>query len=131
MDTSVFTAGRKPDVRSLHSVAPAPGPSVAQPATCFKIQTHTNSKFSKEGLGTARVIGQVDCKFVACTLPGDSTGQREPVLVLTDQHAADERVRVERFLKELCHGAVQGGAESAVLDAEGVVLTRDEATLLQ
>jgi len=54
------------------------------------------------------------------------------VLVLIDQHAADERVRVERFLKELCEGALQGAAESAALDAKkGVVLTRDEATLLE
>ena len=130
-------------MRSLVSVAPAPGPSVAQPDSstetqrqqeqrALKSQTHTNSKFSKEGLGAARIIGQVDCKFVACTLPGDSTGEGEPVLVLIDQHAADERVRVERFLKELCNGAVQGGAESAMLDAkEGVVLTKDEAKLLQ
>jgi len=54
------------------------------------------------------------------------------VLVLIDQHAADERVRVERFLKELCNGAVQGGAESTALDPKkGVILTRDEATFLQ
>lgn len=130
-------------MRSLDSIVSAPGLSVAQPdssmETCrqqerraSKSQTHTSSKFSKEGLGNARVIGQVDCKFVACSLSSDSTDEGEPVLVLIDQHAADERVRVERFLMELCNGAVQGGAESAALDAKkGVVLTRDEATLLQ
>lgn len=40
-------------------------------------------------------MGQVDCKFIACMLEGST-------LILIDQHAADERVRVERFLKELC-----------------------------
>jgi DNA mismatch repair protein MLH3 len=106
IDASVFTAGRKPDVWSIDSVAPAPGPSVTQPDSstetrrqqerrALKSQTHTTRRFSKEELGNARIIGQVDCKFVACTLPGDSTDEGEPVLVLIDQHAADERVRVE------------------------------------
>lgn len=143
VDTSVFTAERKPDVWSIDSIAPVPGPSVTQPDSStgtrrqqeqrvLKSQTHTTGRFNKEELGNARVIGQFDCRFVACSLPGDSRDGGEPVLVLIDQHAADERVRVERFLKELCNGAVQGGAESVALDAKkGVVLTRDEATLLE
>lgn len=126
----------------IDSIAPLPGRSVTQSdfsetrkkqeQRTLKGQTHTTSRFSKDELGNARIIGQVDCKFVACSLPSDSTNEREPVLVLIDQHAADERVRVEKFLKELCKGALQGGAESATLDAKkGVVLTRDEATLLE
>lgn len=143
MDASVFTARRKSDMRSIDSIVSAPGLLVTQPDSstetrrqqeqrASKRQTHTTSKFNKEELGNARVIGQVDCKFVACSLPNDSTDEGEPVLVLIDQHAADERVRVERFLTELCNGAVRGGAESTVLDAKkGVILTKDEATLLQ
>lgn len=59
----------------------------------------------------ARVVGQVDRKFIACVV--ESSGRRPSeageedkvktsTLILIDQHAADERVRVERFLKELC-----------------------------
>lgn len=143
IDASVFTAGRMPDMRSIDSIVSVPGLSGAQPDSsaetrrqqeqrASKSQTHTTSKFCKEELGSARVIGQVDGKFVACSLPSDSRDEGEPVLVLIDQHAADERVRVERFLMELCNGAIQGGAESTVLDAlKGVVLTKDEATLSQ
>ena len=128
---------------SLDSIAPVPGVSVTrhdsstetrrrQEQRALKSQTHTTGRFSKEELCNARIIGQVDCKFVACSLPGDSTNEGESVLVLIDQHAADERVRVERFLKELCKGALQGGVDGAALDAKkGVVLTRDEATLLE
>ncbi|RPD66940.1 hypothetical protein L226DRAFT_529339 [Lentinus tigrinus ALCF2SS1-7] len=72
------------------------------------------ARFSREDLRTARVLGQVDRKFVACIMQpsrylssGDGVG--EPgiagrVLVLIDQHAADERIRVERFLKDICEG---------------------------
>lgn len=61
----------------------------------------------------------MDRKFVACLIRGkgalpagdllegeenkDSTSD-DSSLVLIDQHAADERIRVERYLKELCQG---------------------------
>jgi DNA mismatch repair protein MLH3 len=67
------------------------------------ISSHT---FSKSDLLHAQVISQVDRKFIAC-LMNDQTDECDPrgmALVLIDQHAADERVRVERFLKELCQG---------------------------
>ena len=53
------------------------------------------------------MLGQVDRKFVACVLPASGSEQvgsaditeecDTGVLVLIDQHAADERIRVERF----------------------------------
>jgi DNA mismatch repair protein MLH3 len=66
----------------------------------------------------ATIVGQVDLKFIACLIPtrdyryeqADSTLRNEtalpgaPTLVLIDQHAADERIRVEAFLEELCLG---------------------------
>lgn len=71
-------------------------------------------------------MGQVDCKFIACLIshpqnsPLDSkkstsandanlkaSEYQDEVLVLVDQHAADERVRVERLLKELCGAFIQ------------------------
>ncbi len=60
------------------------------------------------------VIEQVDRKFIACRIakqiphsledPSCLPSLSEGILVLVDQHAADERIRVERFLKELCMG---------------------------
>jgi len=76
-------------------------------------------RFVKSDLEQAKIIGQVDRKFVAClirskeTLPaGDllegeknkGSTSDDSSLVLIDQHAADERIRVERYLKELCQG---------------------------
>ncbi|RUS26962.1 hypothetical protein BC938DRAFT_483883 [Jimgerdemannia flammicorona] len=63
-------------------------------------------RISKEGLKHTRVIAQVDCKFIVARIPapraGDGKGDEDTqdVLVLIDQHAADERVRVEMLMKE-------------------------------
>ena len=46
------------------------------------------------------MLAQVDRKFVLLAL-GEGSGS---TLALLDQHAASERVRVERFLGELCKG---------------------------
>ena len=69
------------------------------------------SRFTRTDLRNARVVGQVDRKFIACVI--DSISQRDEddeaegahaardmSLVLIDQHAADERVRVELFMDE-------------------------------
>ncbi|KAG5654598.1 hypothetical protein H0H81_011573 [Sphagnurus paluster] len=75
------------------------------------VDTHQH-RFVKEDIRRAKVISQVDRKFIACLMEEQSNTQPQlsrpknagPSLVLIDQHAADERVRVERFLKDLCLG---------------------------
>lgn len=56
-------------------------------------------KIDRVDLKQVQVVGQVDGKFIACVSPNGT-------LILVDQHAADERIRVERFLKELDDGAI-------------------------
>uniref|UniRef100_A0A0W0GAP6 MutL C-terminal dimerisation domain-containing protein n=1 Tax=Moniliophthora roreri TaxID=221103 RepID=A0A0W0GAP6_MONRR len=66
-------------------------------------------RFTRADIKDAVVISQVDRKFVACVF-GDGGPLKDGIskngrsLVLIDQHAADERIRVELFLKELCLG---------------------------
>lgn len=84
-------------------------------------------RFSRTALRSARVMTQVDRKFVACVLDtGEDDSDVEVdtqrpgrALVLIDQHAADERIRVERFLKDLCLGFLHhryspGGSEDCI-----------------
>lgn len=69
--------------------------------------TSFSAKLSKAGLNSAEVIAQVDKKFILVKMRMDyeivSSSEDEPsVLVLIDQHAADERMRVEGLLHDLC-----------------------------
>lgn len=65
---------------------------------------------SKKALRDAHVIAQVDRKFILIRMRlyirkelRDNGGSvTEQVLVLVDQHAADERVRIEGLLSDLC-----------------------------
>ncbi|KAH8096693.1 hypothetical protein BXZ70DRAFT_895863 [Cristinia sonorae] len=71
-------------------------------------------RLKKEDLEKARVVGQVDRKFIACVLErypdgDDDENGKSSTLFLIDQHAADERVRVERFMKELCLAFLRNG----------------------
>lgn len=64
------------------------------------------TKLSKGALRRAGVISQVDKKFILVRMTGSSaefeTESRADILVLIDQHAADERVQVESLLHDLC-----------------------------
>jgi len=110
--------------------------------------TNSSSRFSRDDLKEAIVINQVDSKFIACLLPSDpATGDlgHEPgmssqasprTLVLVDQHAADERVRVEWLQREICLGYLRNdggnGVERSILDPPvPILLTRHEKSTLQ
>lgn len=60
-------------------------------------------KLWKQHLQGAEVVAQVDQKFILAKLPTSSVGgtQDGTALALIDQHAADERCRVERLFGEL------------------------------
>jgi DNA mismatch repair protein MLH3 len=83
-----------------------------QVSTLLNIGT-TVTKLNKGGLADAQVLAQVDRKFILVKIKTDQTrcqtdganGQplpEETVLVLIDQHAADERCQVEALYEELC-----------------------------
>lgn len=93
-----------------------------------------------------KVINQLDRKFILCAVDpireSDDSGQASDspgrMLVLVDQHAASERVRVEGFLKTLCHNFLslesigKISANRVELDPpRPILLSRKEASILR
>ncbi|KAG9128271.1 DNA mismatch repair protein [Ceratobasidium sp. 392] len=87
----------------------------------------TSDTFSAGDLKNAQVVAQVDTKFIACLLQ-----RPDRTLALIDQHAADERVRVEKYLKRLCFGFLRGEVDVLPMNRpKQALLTRREAEILQ
>ena len=68
-----------------------------------------NSCLAHGALKEAKVISQLDRKFLLLKIPVQSPGRSTQIdgnasslLAIVDQHAADERCKVESLLKELC-----------------------------
>ncbi|KAH6915092.1 hypothetical protein BKA70DRAFT_1368885 [Coprinopsis sp. MPI-PUGE-AT-0042] len=76
-------------------------------------------RLSRDELKEVTVINQIDRKFIACVADIETNRDLEPwtsrLLLLVDQHAADERIRVERFLQPLCF---QNEATDTLIAAE-------------
>ncbi|KAK4213617.1 hypothetical protein QBC37DRAFT_170676 [Rhypophila decipiens] len=66
--------------------------------------TTTLGRISKDALKTAEIIGQVDKKFILVKVSSpnskNSSSSERNLLVLIDQHAADERCRVEDLMRQ-------------------------------
>lgn len=115
-----------------HDVARRHDAPVTLPSSSLPM---TNVSFSTESLSNVKVLGQVDRKFIACIISSSSkqgTGT-EPILVVVDQHAADERVSLESILGELCSGFIQGnGATTDLRKAPPIVIVdREEGEILR
>ncbi len=73
-----------------------------------------SGQISKDALRHAEVVSQVDMKFILVklqssqpTVPISSHDKGSNILVLIDQHAADERIRVESLMEELCASSTE------------------------
>ncbi len=93
-----------------------------------------------------KVISQLDRKFIVCVVDATSESHgssqtsdcAKRILVLVDQHAASERVRVEGYLKTLCHHFLDAGRDGSqttfrlkLEPPRPVLLGRREASILR
>ena len=63
-----------------------------------------SGRISKVALKRARIVSQVDNKFILASVSCSSALEftESEMLVMIDQHAADERIRIESLMTELC-----------------------------
>ncbi|KJR84031.1 DNA mismatch repair protein MLH3 [Sporothrix schenckii 1099-18] len=93
--------------------------------------TSGDLKFSRARLEAATIIGQVDQKFILIRAPPE-TDDSGPLLILVDQHAADERCRVEALLQDYFEERRHEGAIATVLSRPmQFELSTDELSLLE
>jgi DNA mismatch repair protein MLH3 len=93
-----------------------------------------------------KVISQLDRKFIVCVVDATSESNESSqtsdcakrILVLVDQHAASERVRVEGYLKTLCHHFLEAGRDGSqsasrvkLEPPRPVLLSKREASILR
>ena len=87
-------------------------------------------QLTKTDIQNAMVVAQIDDKFICCAIPG-SENQPGTVLVVIDQHAADERIRLERFLQQLLREFRSGAVASTLLEVPHIVqLFKEQITFL-
>ncbi|MPC65409.1 DNA mismatch repair protein Mlh3 [Portunus trituberculatus] len=95
-------------------------------------------RFSQEMLHSCKVLGQLDEKFIACSLtyqnPEGPPGPASQIVVLFDQHAVHERVRLETIIQENCEKLDSGEtvlSKTAVIPPLELELPEDEVRLMQ
>ena len=113
MERSIFFANPCPhsgDIEEGGCMGEGSGGITAMDSWDRNTLVHGTMKISRASLEAARVIGQVDQKFILLRAPvfreqQDNSGvneapEEESLLILVDQHAADERYRVEALLQD-------------------------------
>ena len=77
-------------------------------------------QLSKELLQDIAVIGQVDYKFIACKVSTKTKSSEKNYLLLVDQHAAHERIRLENLQNEFLQD-LHGSADKKAIGSKKLV----------
>ncbi|ODQ66789.1 hypothetical protein NADFUDRAFT_82502 [Nadsonia fulvescens var. elongata DSM 6958] len=94
-------------------------------------------KIAREDLKNHEIIAQVGEKFILDKIYVGESGKRKPLLLLIDQHAADERIRVERYISDFLTNrfledeCVKPNAKFKLSTPAKIEVTIKEAALIQ
>lgn len=81
-----------------------------------------NFHFQRSQLKDAEVINQIDKKFILLKLP-PCQKISYPMLIIVDQHASDERIKLENYLKEFLHEILNDTLKTELI--QGCVMEMD------
>ncbi|KAI8804986.1 hypothetical protein BJ742DRAFT_822245 [Cladochytrium replicatum] len=139
-DNPVFKAAP----RNVHAAKPstsgAASSRLVYNSSAFQGFAETPQCITKDDLRTFEVIGQVDRQFIACKYSAShtSTNSNNTAIVLVDQHAADERIRLEELLANFLNANSESAVETVILKppmrfpisaSEAVVFERQSAVM--
>ncbi|KAL5363925.1 hypothetical protein BJX96DRAFT_156448 [Aspergillus floccosus] len=133
-ENTVFSRAEQPiSVFDSGQTSPADGRSDISSGDLCGFEDFGLSKFRgklrRQDLDTAEVIAQIDQKFILARLRPSSSS--EFVLVLIDQHAADERCRVERLFGEFFADDRSGLVQTITVDPIELEVAKNEASLFE
>ncbi|KIW05351.1 uncharacterized protein PV09_03867 [Verruconis gallopava] len=115
----VFRPREQPIVRASFDATHSHG-AIEIDSAFEEVSRLNGHKISRAALKDAEILAQVDEKFILVKL--NELDEERSLLVAIDQHAADERVKIEQLLQDLCsppdgldrHFSSQQGLRSAV-----------------
>lgn len=96
-------------------------------------------RFTKDMIHSMQVLQQVDNKFIAClmsTKTEENAGEGGNLLVLVDQHAAHERIRLEQLISDSYEKQPRGSNRKKLLSSTispplEITVTEEQRRLLQ
>ncbi|CCE62774.1 hypothetical protein TPHA_0D01330 [Tetrapisispora phaffii CBS 4417] len=92
--------------------------------------TSLNQKFQldKLHLDDLQVINQIDNKFILTILP-DMNVRTNYSLIILDQHACDERIKLEQYLNEYIKGVINKDIDLEVTKNININISKNDASL--
>lgn len=110
-----------------HTVCSQAGINRVFPESCARL----TGQLTKDSLNRAKIISQLDSKFILINVTCKNSNQ---ILIVIDQHAGDERVRVESLLKSLFTASPRGDGRivtSTLNKPLNFEVNAEEITMLQ
>ncbi|QLG70681.1 hypothetical protein HG535_0A06230 [Zygotorulaspora mrakii] len=97
---------------------------------CTSTKEFLNIKIQRSQLKCAEVVNQVGKKFILLRLPGTRLASHS-LLIIVDQHAVDERIKLEFYLKQFLKDIISGTIAIHSLHGCNILLNSTEVDLFE
>lgn len=126
---SRFFDSRRPDAQPIKHLLPVFRPHNTIDSLDRPSASAVELAISRADLQQATVLDQVDAKFILCSI--STYASSNPLLFCIDQHAADERCRLERLLETFVTDCSGGTAAHALLSTLTLEITANHFQMIE